>query len=345
MIVIPKENPLITDLNSYYLNIERLFEHFQGVVDSGCVYFKSPSAEGAVYFDEENLINAVFKNKTSTIKGKEAIAILMDETGSNNFSVSIYEIIPERITFWANVADAEDLHKDLSTEFTDLDGLIKKKISEKLTGYIEVAFNENDKAVLFLLNGEIIGSASSENKWNLVRTEDLQQMLIDKARAMGAVFNVRSIPLRMIIENYIPSSRSETKKESKPVVKKDAEPADIKTESFDFIPMLQHLMRIYEKFVMGNKKIRDDFDTLLKRKFIEKVDIYDFLDPFAAEFHYSQGKITYTGKASLNQLATGLLRCLDEIAEENHMKKWLSKHLGPWEEKYAREIRAINNKA
>lgn len=342
MIVIPKENPLITDLNSYYLNIGRLFEHFQGVVDSGCIYFKSPSAEGAVYFDEDNLINAVFRNRTRIVRGKKAIDILMDETGTNNFSVSIYEIIPERITFWANIADADDLHKDLSTEFTDLEGLIKKKISEKLTGYIEASFNEKDKAVLFLLYGEIIGASSAENKWNLVRTEEFQQLLIDKSREMGAIFNVRTIPLQMIIENYAPSLHVEpVKKESK----KENAAADQEAESLNIIPMLQHLMRIYEKFIMGNKKIREDFDTILKRKFIDKVDDYDFLDPFVAEFHYSQGKITYTGKTNLNQMAKGLLQCLDEIADENHMKKWLKKHLGPWEEKYAKELRAINNKA
>ena len=174
MIVIPRENPLKTGLNSYYVKIDRLFEHYQGIADSGCFHFKSPSSEGAVYFDDENLINAIFlKNKTNVIKGKEAIDIIMAETFSNNFSVSIYEIIPERIIYWANLADAEDLHKDLSTEFTDLEGLIKKKISEKLTGYIEVACSGKDKAVLFLFNGEILGSASSDNKWKLITTDGL----------------------------------------------------------------------------------------------------------------------------------------------------------------------------
>lgn len=344
MIVIPKENPLIKDLNSYYLNIERLFEHFQGVVDSGCIYFKSPSSEGAVFFDEENIINAVFQNKTKLIKGHEAVNILMGESGSNNFSVAIFEIIPERIMFWANVADAEDLHKDLSTEYTDLEGLINKKISEKLTGYIHVLFEAGDVGVLFLLNGEIIGSTTSEDKWQLNRTEELRLKLIEKSREKGAVLNVKSIPLKMMIDDYPPASQAVVQPvESTKSDKEEAGPAD--AEVLRIIPMLQTLMRIYEKFILGNKKIREDFDTILKRKFIEKVDTYDFLDPFAAEFQYVNGKITYTGNTDLNEMASGLMQCLIEIAEENGMKKWLKKHLGPWEEKYAKEIHAITNKA
>jgi hypothetical protein len=341
MIVIPKENPLITDLNSYYLNIDKLFEHYQGVVDSGCIYFKSPSAEGAVFFDEENLINGAFINKTSLVKGKEAIDLLMGESGSNNFSVSIYEIIPERILYWANLAAAEDLHKDLSTEFTDLDGLIKKMVSEKLTGYIEVAFSATDKAVLFMLAGELIGSTTSADKWQLNRTEAFQQKLVEKTREKGAILNVRTISLRQMIENY---THKEQALPVKPADRKDGsrpQPVVEKEKPLNIIGMLQHLMLIYEKFISGSRKIREDFDTILKRKFMEKLDIYDFLDPFAAEFLYANGKITYTGRTDIKHVARGLMICLDEISAENEMQNWLKKHLGPWEEKYAREIASI----
>lgn len=342
MIVIPKESPLITDLNSYYLNIGRLFEHYQGVVDAGCIYFKSPSSEGVVYFDEENLINGIFQNKTSLIKGAEAIDLLLGETGTNNFSVAIYEIIPERITYWANIADAEDLYKDLSTEFTDLESLIKKMVSEKLTGYIDVTFGKNDTAILFFLNGEVIGSTTSEDKWQLNRTKELQTKMLDKSRDKGATLNVRRISLMQLVENYnnkavsdggqIPNVKETDVHSTKEVVQE---------KPLNILGMLQHLMLIYEKFIMGNKKIREDFDTILKRKFMEKIDTYEFLDPFAAEFQYSNGKITYTGRTNIADVASGLMHCLDEISVENDMQKWLIKHLGSWEEKYSREIEAV----
>lgn len=338
MIVIPKESPVITDLNSYYLNIPKLFEHYQGVVDSGCIHFKAPSSEGVVFFDEENLINGTFINKKKLIKGKNAINTLMNESGFNNFSIAIYEIIPDRITFWANMVDAEVLHKDLSTEFTDLDGLIKKMTSEKLTGYIDVSFNEKDNGVLFFLYGEVIGSTSTEDKGQLKRSEEYQIKLVEKSRETPAVLNVKKITLKHLIENYSLDIKDDT-----PVkINTPESPVEApKVEPLNIIEMLQQLMMIYEKFILGNKKIREDFDTILKRKFMEKVSKFDFLDPFAAEFQYSNGRITFTGTADDKNLAKGLVECLNEIALENEMQSWLKKHLMPWQEKYSREIHAL----
>lgn len=350
MIIIPKETPIISDLNSYYLKIIKLFEHYQGVVDAGCIYFKSPSSEGVVYFDEENLINGIYQNKKNTVKGRKAIDLLMGEADVNNFLITIYEIIPERITYWANIADAEDLHKDLSTEFTDPEGLINKMTAEKLTGLIEVKFSEKDLGMMFFLNGEIIGASSSEKKGELIRDEGFHKTMIEKSRQNTATLNVRKVILKHYVENYMPQAVKEGVKQAPTVKKETAAPAaNSKTQAppkseapLRVIEMLQQLMFIFERFIAGNRKIKDDFDTILRRKFMEKIDQYDFLDPFAAEFSYANGKIDYNGKAGLEKVAEGLIESLREIAEENKMQKWLSKHLTPWNEKYSREINRLN---
>ena len=347
MVIIPKETPIISDLNSYYLRITKLFEHYQGVVDSGCIYFKSPSSEGVVYFDEENLINGVYQNKKTLIKGKKAIDLLMGEADVNNFLITIYEIIPERITYWANIANAEDLHKDLSTEFTDLEGLIKKMTAEKLTGFIEVCFEEDDIGIMFFLNGELIGASSSAKKGELIRDDAFHQTLIEKSRENTAILNVKKVLLKHIVENYspqsipllkVPSASKKTPAETIKPIPVFVAPEIKKDEPLRVIEMLQQLMFIFERFIAGNRKIKDDFDTILRRKFMSKLDKYDFLDPFAADFSYSNGKIDYTGHADLDVVAEGLIECLKEISEENKMQKWLSKHLLPWNEKYSKEI-------
>lgn len=343
MIVIPKDTPLITELNSYYLNIDKLFEHYQGLVDGGCIYFKSPSSEGSVFFDNENLINGIYNNKNSIIHGKEAINLLMEESRSKNYSISLYEISPDRITYWANIINAEILHKDLSTEFTDLEGLIKKMISEKLTGYIDVTFNVNDKAVVFLLNGEFLGLASHESRWQLVNNDEIKTKLINKSRKIIGLLNVMKIPLNQIVTNYTIQNIKDNIIKTSLVLEKDIFPVEevVIEKPLNIIEMLQHLLIIYEKFIIGNKRIKEDFDTILKRKFMEKIDIYDFLDPFAAEFKYSNGKIKYSGNVDNIKLAIGLIDCLKEISIENDMQKWLIKHIGPWQDKYSEEIKVV----
>jgi hypothetical protein len=346
MIVVPKETPIIEELNSYYLNIEKLFQYYQGIIDAGCAFFQLPSSEGVVFFDAFNLINGVFKDNTSLVRGKEAIDLLIEEAKSKKIMISIYEIPPERIAFWANVANAEDLYKDLSTEFTDLEGLIRKMMSDRLTGYVEVAFNSNDIALLFLHNGQVIGSVSAESKWQLVRTEKNQLDLVEKSRKIGAMLNVRRIVMEQIAMNGIAQgsvdSANQTRNNGNAVnsVSKPEAPSEPSEDPkpLNIREMLQYVMLIYDKFISNNRKIQGDFDTILKRKFVEKVDKYDFLDPFTAEFKYANGKIEFSGRVDDVRLTTGLIECLHEIAAENDMQKWLDKSLWPLREKYAREI-------
>jgi hypothetical protein len=346
MIVVPKETPIIEKLNSYYLNVEKLFQFYQSVTDSGCAFFQTPSSEGVVFFDAFNLINGVFKDDTSLIRGKEAIDLLIEEAKSKKIMISIYEVPPERIAFWANVANAEDLYKDLSTEFTDLEGLIRKMVSDGLTGYIEISFNSNDIALLFLHNGQIIGSVSVESKWQLVQTEKIQMDLVEKSRKIGAMLNVRKIVLDKIAANGKArggaESAHQTRKNGNSVHPPPRSEASLErsedTKPLNIREMLQYVMLIHDKFISTNRKIQGDFDTILKRKFVEKADKYDFLDPFTAEFKYANGKIEFSGRVDDVRLATGLVECLHEIAAENDMQKWLDKSLWPLREKYAREI-------
>jgi hypothetical protein len=345
MIVIPKETPIIQELNSYYLNIEKLFQYYQSVTDAGCAHFQFSSAEGVVFFDAFNLISGTFKDSNSLIRGKEAIDLLLAEAKSKKVLISIYEIPPERISFWANVANAEDLYKDLSTEFTDLEGLLRKMISDRLTGYIEVTFSANDVAVLFLQNGQIIGSISAESKWQLVRQEKIQLELVEKTRKVGAMLNVRKILLDQMPTNgsapEIEKVLDQTGNREKGATSKPGPAAADRGEdskSLNIREMLQYLMLVYDKFISGNRKIQPDFDTLLKRKFMQKVEKYEFLDPFMEDFKYEAGKIEYSGRVEDKRLATGVIECLNEIAEENEMQSWLDKSLWPLRQKYTREI-------
>lgn len=63
-----------------------------------------------------------------------------------------------------------------------------------------------------------------------------------------------------------------------------------------------------ETVIKANKRIKGDFETLLNKKFVDKVDQYDFLDPFAAEFRYVNGEVIFTGKAIQKELVKEIRR-------------------------------------
>ena len=67
MVVVPKEKPVISDLNSYYVDISKLIEHYQGEIGSGGIYFKSAHAKCVIFFDKDQILNGFFQDKNGEI--------------------------------------------------------------------------------------------------------------------------------------------------------------------------------------------------------------------------------------------------------------------------------------
>lgn len=324
MIIIPREKPVVQNLNSYYLDINRLLEHYQGELGSGGIHFKSPLAEGILFFDEGTILNGTFQTKEGLVEGSDALDQLIESLASNNFAVAIYKIDPARVYFWANLQNAEEYYKNLSAEFTDLEGLIKKMSSEKLTGYIDVSIQgKEESGLIFFDNGLIIGCFCSWENGEPSSSTENQESLILKSKESGGVFNVSRITLQ-----------------AKKI--KAALPKEVPKLQNQVLNMIEGLLIIFEKCVRGNKKIKADFETLLRRKFVDNADKYDFLDPFAAEFQYTKGKVTFTGKVDDRQLAQGVFECAFELAEELGLLSQLHEDLAPWMAKYQQEIETFD---
>lgn len=323
MVIIPREKPVIENLNIYYLDIRKLFEHFQGEIGSGGVFFKSHSAEGAIFFDEDEMLNGYFQEKDTILTGNAAIDQLIKAESDQNYSVSIYKISQEEVYFWSSFPSAEIIYKDLSTDFTNLDGLIKKMSSEKLTGYIDVAIGDGiEGGLIFISNGEIIGGSYS---WGGEKTNSSQnnlKILIDKTKKSGGIFNVSRIPMK----------REKVAGESK---------EQVSDTNLDILAMLEEFLGVFETVVPTGKNKGAGFSGILKKKFVEKAEEYAFLDPFAAEFEYSDGKIKYSGPAGEKELADGVITSVKELAEEFGLLTEMKKYIAPWADKYAKKIEEL----
>ncbi|UCE51194.1 MAG: hypothetical protein JSV31_18250 [Desulfobacterales bacterium] len=323
MVIIPREKPVVENLNIYYLNIKKLLEHYQGEIGSGGVYFKSHAAEGAIFFDKDDLLNGYFRDKSIEISGTEAIERLLDAGGKYNFNVTIYQIPEDEVYFWASIYSAEKIYKDLSTEFTDLEGLIKKMSSEKLTGYIDVSIGDDKEAgVIFMINGRILGGSYSSGNDKATPNKENQQYLIQKTKKKGGTFNVCRIPLpKLKTEDQANNSNQDN--------------------SENTLDMLEELLATFESVVLSSKKVRKDFNKLLKQKFVENADKYAFLDPFAGEFEYSSRGISFVGDVSDKDLANGIIDSVKEMAQELGILPRLVGGLGSWSETYAEELKTF----
>jgi hypothetical protein len=208
----------------------------------------------------------------------------------------------------------------LSTEFTDLEGLIKKMISEKLTGYIDVTIDQGKEAgLIFIINGTIMGGSYSWSNGKPTPNKENQELLIKKTKQKGGVFNVCRIPI------------------SKMNVERPKESSD--HDDFETIrKMLEELLVTFESVVSTTKKNRADFNKILKQKFVEKADRYAFLDPFVGELEYSNQQLSFVGYTSNENFANGIIESVKEMAHEIGVLPRLVGELGPWSEKYAEEL-------
>jgi len=320
MVIIPRENPVIENLNIYYLDIKKLLEHFQGEIGTGGVYFKSHAAEGVVFFDKDELLNAFYEEKELDLVGSRAIEHLLNSGGQYNFTVSVYQLSIEDVYFWASIPSAEKIYEGLSTEFTDLDGLIRKMSSEKLTGYIEVTIGSGEEGgLIFIINGKIMGGSYSWDNGEPEPSKKNQELLIRKTKESGAIFNVCRIPLKKIKTEG--ESRSGLSRPSKAILR-----------------MLEELMVIFENSVRSRKKMKTDFTKLLKKKFVENAEKYAFLDPFAGEFEYANHRINFSGAASDKELIDGIVNSIRELAQELGIFSQLQDACADWSDKYARQL-------
>jgi hypothetical protein len=320
MVIVSLEKPIIANLNSYYLDVRKLLEHCQGELGAGGIQFKSSSAEAAIFFDNDALLNAIFQEKGDALTGRRAVDRLLGAVTDHNFAVNIYKLDRETVYYFANVPHAKKIYRNLSTDFTDLEGLIKKMGSEKLTGYIEASIGDGtETGVVFFRKGGIIGASYSWGKGETNGSRESQEHLIEKTRQSGGTFNVSRIPL----------TRSE--------IEGDLAGKDPKSPPNAVTPVEELLIR-FETLVTADRRSKRDFHTLLKKKFLEKAEKYAFLDPFAAEFEYFDRKITFSGVAANKDLAAGVMESVKELAEELGLGERFENELIAWSDKYAKEL-------
>jgi hypothetical protein len=319
MVIVPRGNPVFENLNSYYLDLRRLLEHCQGEMGSGAIYLKSPAAEGAIFFEAHELLGGTFENRDEKLVGKAAIDRLLSRSTTENYQVSIYNVAPEEAYYWSSIPDAKRIYEDLSTEFTDLEGLIKKMSSEKLSGYIEISLNsELDGGFLFFRNGQVVGGYTFwEKKFSASR--ESKDLLLQKAKRNGGIFHVGKISVETR------EAREISKRESAPEV----------------VVALEELLALLETFFSSGQTGKGDFNTLLKKKFLDLADEYAFLDPFAGEFQYSGQKIRFASEAKDAELAKGLLVAAAGLVRDQGLNAAFKSRLEGWLQKHRKKFLSL----
>ncbi len=314
MVVFPEDKPVIRNIHASYVDMAKLVAYYQQHMDSGCIHLQAAKAEGILFFNHQGVVNSHYSDDSRNLDGKAAQDWLLQPPASGDMHIHVYEIPAEQQAFWSQMQSAVAIYSNLSTDFTDLVKLLRKMAVEKLTGYIDVILAQpGEQGRIFLVDGKFIGGSYDWATSRLLPGKEDLEVLIRKTAQVEGTFNVFSIaqPAREA-DGATPSA----------------------SQSADDQEALAQLLSLFEQMVSECKTAKGDFQTYLKKKFVENVDRYAFLDPFTAEFDYHDGAISFSGNVDDALLAEGIVAALAGLTDDLNLNELLPPRLKAWKKRF-----------
>lgn len=328
MIVIPREAPVVSNLHTNYIKIRRFIEHFRPSMPAGCVYLRAPEIEGAVFFNGGKIVNAHLCRNGEALNRQSALEAFLVEADGGGQSVSVFEIPEETIHYWANLGEATSVHKNLTSSTVNMDALMKKIIQEQFTGLIEVLNAQGRADQIHVIQGEISGAVLGKSRGILRDPDQELAQIMANAKHARTRIGIKRVALDpLVLDDTLLDMGDD-----------HAAAPTASPEPLDPIEMLESLLGIVEATYQRQRDIKDPFDTALKRKFLEKVSVYEFLDPFTEEFLYQEGAITYSGSDPVSSVVGAVTECLRELSHERGLGVDLQQALKGWRQRYQQEI-------
>jgi hypothetical protein len=318
--LIPETQPVFRGLSSYYIDVTKLLEHFRLSNATGCILFSSSDTNGVVFYSKNKIINQFCSAAGKKYFGNDAISALVKIAELRECKIDIYNIEEKQILFWANLSKAQTLYDNLTTDLTDLGKLVRKVETEKITGIIEVSIKNGTKPALMLFyQGLLVGTHRPWVDEQVTNDESVVDYLRRETSRHGGSFCVKTIPVDEVIAESQSNAVSDRESE---------------VTAAEILTVVGEMIYALESLVSERLKGHDPFSLILKKKFIDKVDVYPFLDPFADEFAYGERKVRFDGDASPVELSHAVGRCLLEIADDYRLKVDLEREFSRLREHY-----------
>jgi hypothetical protein len=288
--IIPKGRVVYENLNTSFTNLNELLSELQSERHTGYMRVRYWDYEAVLYFDGGKIINGFEETGEERVFGADAVSGLIEKVQEKDGAISVYQMPAETITLLASAIRGEVVHKDLSSEFTNLSRLIEKLQRESLTGYVEVDIHDVEgSGMIFIQAGDPLTSVISINGETVAGPEVLQRIL-QTASDYDATFNVYKAELEAAIV--------------------DGAEVMAGLEMPALLSVWGDVMSAVERAV-AEKIQAQIFQDRFKDVRIENAESHPFLDPFAAQFKFEDGKVEVQG-ASARQLNQGLSECLLE---------------------------------
>ena len=325
--LLPREKPFLTGLNSYYLDIEKFVQHLQGEIGTGCIYCTAVNQELLVYFDEYEIVRGVTQQKGEHALFSGNINNVLESLQDKSFQVIIYYLDPDSIFFWGQLPSFKRSKDTLSSNRVSLPDLIFRLSQKEFSGFIDVDVRgENDCAVLFFHEGQRRGGSYSWGTGGLSPADADYNTLLGMLQKNEGTFSLGYFTTDPSTSASSVASANEQQETASPdsgeqgkvvedLLHKEPDQTVLETNQ-----AINELLAIFIKIV--GPKIKTDPLVELKLKFIDFVSIYPQLDPHGNLCEIQQdGTVLFHDAISVKEAAEGIVDCLWMVIEDRKLHK------------------------
>ncbi len=301
--LLPKEKPFLEGLNSYYLNLEKLTEHLQGEIGSGCVHGVSPSREVLIYFDENEIIRCVLQEQHQKALFYPDLKIIKEVILQNNFVINIHYLDANAIFFWGQMPSFKRAKSALKSTEIPLPDLIFRLRQKNFSGFIDVQIvGKEESGLLFFNEGERIGGSYSWSKGGMSKADADYNILLSKVQIQEGTFTfgsyVKEGEQQAATAQAAPKTGAATAQAAPKVVNPVSTDLRSGLEEFLYI----YIQTMQEKGELAPVDILDEYIS-------SQLDNYPYLDPFMGYFEYSKGIVKFSADAPIEKIVRALIGC------------------------------------
>lgn len=292
--ILPKDRTVYANLSTSFTGFGELLLELKATRHSGFVRVGFPGYEGVLFMLAGEVIHALEEVQDVRVTGPAAVTAIRARASGKNGLINVEAAPPEIVRLIAQVLESEPLYKDLTSSFTSLERLFTKLQQDGLTGYVEIVLaDDSGSAMVLFQDGNPLESVFISGAESLTGL-DARTAVVHSVNTVGGTFNV------------FRAAASQPQTAPVPVrAVADVQPL------LDFWGEVCHAV----EEVADGLSSRGRFQTAFKEVLVSRANTYAFLDPFAAEFEYHDGAISFDGPLP-EEFSKALGACLgDTIAK------------------------------
>lgn len=307
--MIPKFDCFHRSLHSSFLMLPQYRAFLNQHAFSGYLYISNDSNEIYCFMKKGRDIGSCVPS-TSGLRSVSNTMDVIDGLGS--YHLSSYRCPDGLVDYFSRLHNVEPLYQDISLDkMGALAGLMAQLENKKVTGYLESSKTDGLQKYIYYYNGKILGYL------NVKSSEGLFEQGIDRAIVQAALLHSTVNVYRFVMH------AGGVKRGKSPSTEIEGGTRQRYSSEQSADGNRNHVVLCYEKILthLSEETRQGDFGAIWRNCAMELSAEYPFLNPFAGEFHYRDGKIDLWEKVETSVAALGLDALVNAVAKQSNLPK------------------------